>query len=123
MGSLLRHNRSEVMDTQVSRSNGMTLDELKRRREDILRVAAAHGAANVRVFGSVARGSAYPASDIDLLVDVKTDADGFAYFGVLEELRRALEGVLDRKVDVVELRGSLSPRGRKVADRILEEAI
>ena len=38
-------------------------------RSQILAIAQKHGAYNVRVFGSVARGEATPESDIDLLVD------------------------------------------------------
>jgi predicted nucleotidyltransferase len=41
---------------------------LAEKREDILRIAAQHGAFNVRLFGSVARGEARPDSDIDLLL-------------------------------------------------------
>ncbi|MEW6110559.1 MAG: nucleotidyltransferase domain-containing protein, partial [Thermodesulfobacteriota bacterium] len=41
---------------------------LKKKRKEILRIAAAHGARNVRVFGSVIRGEADHKSDIDLLV-------------------------------------------------------
>ena len=52
----------------------MTLTELLGdKREEILRIAAQHGATNVRVFGSVARGEAGPGSDIDFLVDVARD--------------------------------------------------
>jgi predicted nucleotidyltransferase len=52
----------------------MTLDELRRtKRDEILRIAAIHGASNVRIFGSVARGDANEASDVDLLVDLETD--------------------------------------------------
>ena len=48
----------------------MSIDELlDTRRNDIVRLAAMHGAHNVRVFGSVARGEAGDASDIDFLVD------------------------------------------------------
>ena len=46
---------------------------LKEKREDILKVAASHGACNIRVFGSVARGEANESSDIDLLVDMEPD--------------------------------------------------
>jgi predicted nucleotidyltransferase len=45
---------------------------LEDRRNDILRTAARHGAHNVRVFGSVARGEAHEQSDIDLLVDMES---------------------------------------------------
>jgi len=47
----------------------MGIDEiLKRRRQEILRIAAKHGARNVGVFGSVARGEADEKSDVDFLV-------------------------------------------------------
>lgn len=49
--------------------HGPTLEDLRARRDEILRVAAAEKAHNVRVFGSVARGDARPDSDIDLVVD------------------------------------------------------
>lgn len=44
-------------------------DSIRARRDDIIRIAARHGARNIRVFGSVARGDAGPESDLDLLVD------------------------------------------------------
>jgi predicted nucleotidyltransferase len=50
-----------------------TLDCLRARRIDILTIAAAHGAHNVRVFGSVAPGSAHPDSDVDFLVEFEPD--------------------------------------------------
>jgi predicted nucleotidyltransferase len=54
------------------RSWGMALEELlKEKREAILCICAKHGARNVRVFGSVARGEADEQSDIDLLVDME----------------------------------------------------
>ncbi|MBI2302668.1 MAG: nucleotidyltransferase family protein [Armatimonadetes bacterium] len=46
----------------------MTLEELRERRDEILAAAARHGASNIRVFGSVARGDAGPGSDVDILV-------------------------------------------------------
>jgi hypothetical protein len=45
-----------------------TLDILRQRRDDILAIAQRYGAYNLRVFGSVARGNANEASDIDFLV-------------------------------------------------------
>ena len=50
---------------------GQTLDCVKARREDILRAAAMHGAKNIRVFGSVARGEADAESDVDFLVELE----------------------------------------------------
>ncbi len=40
------------------------------KREEILRIAAKHGARNVRIFGSVARGEAVPNSDVDVLAEL-----------------------------------------------------
>ena len=48
-----------------------SLELLRRLRSEILSAAARHGASNVRVYGSVLRGTAGPQSDIDLLVDVE----------------------------------------------------
>jgi predicted nucleotidyltransferase len=109
--------------TETTARGGMRLEDLRQRREEIMQIAAAHGASNIRVFGSVARGRASDASDIDILVDLTVDVDGFAYFGALEELRRAFENLLGRKVDVVELRGPFSPRGQQMAERIRQEAV
>ncbi|MBI4082179.1 MAG: nucleotidyltransferase family protein [Candidatus Lambdaproteobacteria bacterium] len=74
---------------------------LRSRRAEILRVAEAHGAANVRVFGSVARGEATDASDIDLLVEMKPG------HGLLDlaALTLSLRDLLGRPVDVVNADG------------------
>jgi uncharacterized protein len=50
-----------------------TLAYLRAMRDDILALAHAHGAYDVRVFGSVARGEATPDSDVDLLVAFHPD--------------------------------------------------
>jgi predicted nucleotidyltransferase len=100
------------------RQRGLTLEDLRARRDEILRIAAAHGARNVRVFGSVARGEADVASDVDVLIDVVADADGFAYFGLLEDLRRALEELLGCDVDVVDSAGL-----QEMRERVLREAV
>ena len=39
----------------------------------ILQIARAHGGARVRLFGSMARGDASPASDVDVIVDLPPD--------------------------------------------------
>jgi uncharacterized protein len=78
-----------------------TVALLRARKGDIVRVAAAHGATNVRVFGSVARGTAGPASDIDLLVDFEPGRTLLDHVGLWKEL----EALLGRTVDVVSAGG------------------
>ena len=46
-------------------------DLLKEKCEDILQLGQKHGARNIRVLGSIARGEADEKSDIDLLVDME----------------------------------------------------
>lgn len=74
----------------------MTLDELRARRSEILRLAAARGASNVRVFGSVARGEAGPTSDVDLLIEFEKGRSLIDLTG----LERELEELLGCKVDI-----------------------
>lgn len=84
-------------------------------REDVRRIAAAHGAGNVRVFGSVSRGEQNIASDLDLLVDM---AEGRSLFDLIA-LSNDLEESLGVEVDVV-TEASLSPY---IRDRVLDEAV
>ncbi len=87
---------------------------LTEKRKDILNLAERHGARNVRLFGSGARGEAGPESDFDFLVEMipgRTLLDLVALWQDLEEL-------LERKGDVVS-EGGLSPYLR---DKILAEA-
>jgi len=94
----------------------MSINEvLKNKREEILRIAARHGADNVRVFGSVARGESDEKSDLDLLVTMKPGASLLDHAALWLELQE----LLGRQVDVVSEKG-LRPRMR---DRVLKEAI
>ncbi len=88
---------------------------LQIQRDDILTIAARHGAHNVRVFGSVARGDARPDSDLDILVDLEPGRSLFDLGGLLYDLQ-ALLGV---EVDVVTEKG-LRPRIRA---QVIQEAI
>jgi putative addiction module component (TIGR02574 family) len=88
---------------------------LQRYREEILEVASRHGAGNVRIFGSLARGEGSEASDLDLLV---TLAEGRSLLDLVG-LKQDLEDLVHRPVDVV-TEGALSPYLR---DRILAEAV
>ena len=85
------------------------------KREEILNLAERHGARNVRVFGSVARGEADPDSDVDFLVEMEAGRSLFDMGGLLMDLQQAL----GRKVDVVTECG-LKPRIRA---QVLKEAV
>ena len=71
-------------------------EAIREQRETILRVAAKHGATQVRLIGSVARGDARPDSDVDLLVMWQQGTS------LLDQaaLKLELEGLLGRKVDI-----------------------
>ena len=92
----------------------LTLEGLRARRREILKVAANRGARSVRVFGSVARGEATAQSDVDLLVEMEPGRTALD----LSELILDLEDALGRRVDVVEIRHR-SPQ----AEQILREAV
>lgn len=99
-----------------ARRLAMGLDDLiKTKRVEILRIAAEHGARNVRVFGSLARGDAGPESDLDLLVQMEEGRSLLDLVGLWQDL----EELLGRRVDVVS-EGGLSPYLRS---RVLAEAV
>jgi predicted nucleotidyltransferase len=70
---------------------------LKSKRQEILALAARHGARNVRVFGSAARGEAGPESDLDILVEMEPGTSLMDHIALMQDL----EDLLGRKVDVV----------------------
>jgi predicted nucleotidyltransferase len=88
--------------------------DLEQKREEIFRIAARHGARNIRLFGSVARGDDRPESDVDLLVEMEEDRSLLDLVGLGQEL----EALLRRKVDVLTAE-SLHPALRH---RIVAEA-
>ncbi|HEX5759883.1 MAG TPA: nucleotidyltransferase family protein [Thermoanaerobaculia bacterium] len=88
---------------------------LRKYRAEILDLAKRHGAGNVRVFGSWARGEGAETSDLDLLV---TLAEGTSLLDLVG-LKQDLEDLVHRPVDVVTER-SLSPYLR---ERVLSEAV
>jgi predicted nucleotidyltransferase len=93
----------------------VTIEQVYEKRDEILSIAAKHGARNIRIFGSVARGDANLESDVDLLVEVGPTTSSWFPAGLILDL----EELLGRPVEVVTERG-LSPYLR---DRVLREAI
>jgi uncharacterized protein len=88
---------------------------LQEKCDDILAIAAKHGAFNVRVFGSVSRGEDTEGSDIDLLVDYDLQKVS-AWFpgGLLMDL----QDLLDQKVDIATEQGL----SHFIKNRVLAEA-
>lgn len=85
-------------------------------RRDLIRtIGSKHGATNIRVFGSRARGEATESSDLDLLVEMEPGRSLLDLIAIEQELERSL-GV---NVDVL-TPGSISPYLR---DEILREAV
>lgn len=93
----------------------MELEALKKKRDEILRIAARHGAYNLRVFGSAVRGETGPESDIDFLVDCGPNRSPFFPGGLLADL----EDLLGRRVQVL-TEAALHPY---IRDRVLKEAL
>ena len=92
-----------------------TADILREKREQVLDLAHQHGARQVRIFGSVARGDAGPWSDIDFLVEMEPRRSLLDLGGLVAELQQ----LLGRSVDVVTERGLKA----RIRARVLEEAI
>lgn len=90
----------------------MSRDELvallRSRAQDLRRL----GVASLDLFGSLARGEASPASDIDLLVEF----EGGASFDRYMDLKFFLEGLLSRRIDLV-TRAALRPGMRPAIER------
>jgi uncharacterized protein len=88
---------------------------LEKYRAEILNLAMRHGARNVRVFGSFARGEENQGSDLDLLV---TLGEGRSLLDLVG-LKQDLEDLVHSPVDVVTEK-ALSPYLR---ERVLSEAV
>ena len=101
----------------MSQVNGLGIqDLLADRRDQILAIADRHGAYNVRVFGSVARGEASIDSDVDFLIDYQLERiTPWFPAGLMLDL----EALLDRKVDVA----TVDMLKERMKDRILQEAV
>ncbi len=87
---------------------------IEQNRAEILALAERHGVADVRVFGSMARGDADDAGDVDLLVSLPPGKTGLALGALLMDV----QDLLQRRVEVVTEK-SLHPAFR---EHVLREA-
>ena len=90
-------------------------ENIKVIKQKVLSVLQNYEVEKVALFGSSARGEMEENSDIDILIDIKSDISLFGFV----ELKQKLEEVLERKVDLVEY-DTLKPILR---ERILKEQI
>ncbi len=94
----------------------ITLEELRSKyKPQILALAEKHGAQNIRVFGSVARGDADEKSDVDLLYSMKPGYGLWEACGLITDIEETLPFKVDMAWDA-----HLRPRYR---ERILEDAV
>ena len=89
-------------------------EKITKLRSEIRRIAKKHGARNLRVFGSVARGEDTEHSDLDLLIDVAPKHSPFFPGGLVMDL----EELLGVQVDVVTENGL----HRLIKQDVLKEA-
>jgi predicted nucleotidyltransferase len=93
----------------------VALNDILSRRDEILRIAARHGAHDVRVFGSVVRGEAAADSDVDFLVRLDDDRSLIDHVALMQDL----EDFFGCKIDVV----TEEALHRLVRDHVLAEAV
>ena len=84
-------------------------------KEQILAIATKYGASSVRIFGSVANGTADETSDVDFLVDLEDGRSLFDLGGLLMDL----QDLLHRKVEVL----TENALHWYIKDTILKEAV
>lgn len=114
--AVIEDTRSCAAHNKLLVDAGMSIGDLVRANRDMIRcIAEQHGAQNVRLFGSVARGEAGPESDVDFLVDAGPATSSWFPGGLVADL----ETLLGRRVDLVTERG-LAPHLR---EQVLREAV
>ena len=91
------------------------MNDILARREEILRIAAEHGARDVRLFGSVVRGEEGTSSDVDVLVHLDDDRSLLDHVALIQDLG----ALLGCKVDVV----NEEALHWVIRDQVLKEAV
>ena len=90
-------------------------EDIIKRKDTILQIAAVHGAHKIRLFGSVIRWEDTPDSDLDLLVEFEQGRSLIDHVGLIQDL----QDLLNRKIDVVTEKGL----SIYIRDQIIKEAI
>jgi uncharacterized protein len=103
------------MPAQQEKTDMNISELLQQKRQQVLEIAAEHGARNVRLFGSVARGESTETSDLDLLIEMAPERTLLDVIAIKQDL----EDLLGCKVDVV-TEAAISPYLR---GKVLHEAV
>jgi len=109
--------RERNADERLLRKKIMkTNRKIEKIKSKIVRILKRNNVKRAGIFGSYSRGEQKENSDLDIIVDIKDK--NMSLLGFIR-LIRLLEGVLKRKVDLVEY-GAIKPR---IKERILKEEV
>ena len=91
------------------------MESIQEIKEKITPILQQYGITKAAIFGSLAKGEAKTSSDVDILVEIKSDISLLDFVGIKLELEEAL----GRKVDLVEYE-TIKPI---IKERILSEQV
>lgn len=115
LGPLKYHGGMSDDASESADDDAISVVELRRRRDEILRLAAEHGVHDVRIFGSVAREEATNHSDVDLLVELEPGRSLLDLGAFLMDV----QDLLGRRVDVV----TTSALRQRLRHKVVEDAV
>jgi predicted nucleotidyltransferase len=91
------------------------MESIQEIKEKITPILQQYGITKAAIFGSLAKGEAKTSSDIDILVEIKSDMSLLDFVGMKLELEEAI----NRKVDLVEYE-TIKPL---IREKILSEQV
>lgn len=115
IAQIVRRSQPEVSRLLRQKPPGSLALRVSQRRQRMTDVLTRYGVTDARIFGSVAKRTETPESDIDVLVETPRALG----LGTLSRLERELSAVLEAQVDVVPLRGL----PEHIRQRALAEAV
>ena len=97
----------------------MDIEEIRKYRQEINRIASKYGITKVSLFGSIARGESIKASDVDFLIEMQ---EGSSYLGVGGFLCE-MEELLGVSVDVIPSSVLANVNDRVFIENVRSEAV
>jgi predicted nucleotidyltransferase len=105
----------QALDAYYNTQQPPTLEALRHKRNEIMTLATRYGAFNIRVFGSVARGDATIASDIDLLVSFRRGVSLFEVSAFWQDM----QGLLGYPLNIISEGGLTERFWQRIADDVV----